>query len=273
MSYPGNSVLVTGAGQGIGQSIAEELLVKGLNVVILELHADLAEATVSKLQASSSQGASIISAVGSVTSPEAISAAFDAGESAFGGPIQMVVNNAGGSDLCLLKDMSDQLWNNVIELNLTAPFLCLREFARRLLDAQLPGSAVSISSLNYVAATDGLGPYCAAKAGLSQLTKVSAAEWGRYGIRTNAVAPGSIQTPRVAELELLAGRLGEEFMIRTPLGRFGAPEDVARAVSFLLSDESSWITGVTLGVDGGQAIRGLPSYWDVLAEEQDSADS
>jgi 3-oxoacyl-[acyl-carrier protein] reductase len=179
----------------------------------------------------------------------------------------MVVNNAGGGiEVRPLKDTSEELWDAVIDLNLKGTFLCLREFARRLLDAELPGAAVNLSSLNYVAATDGLGPYCAAKAGVSQLTKVCAAEWSRFGIRTNAVAPGSVETPKVKEVGLLEGRMGEEFMVRTPLGRFGRPEDIARTVAFLLSDEASWITGVTIGVDGGQAVRGLPSYWDVLNE-------
>ena len=139
---------------------------------------------------------------------------------------------------------------------------------RRLTDASRRGAAVNISSLNWTAATDGLGPYCAAKAGVWQLTRVCASEWGDAGIRVNAVAPGTIQTPKVEELHLLEGLLGSAFMNRTPLGRFGTPEDVARAVSFLLSDDASWITGVTLGVDGGQGVRSLPMYHQLIVEEQ-----
>ena len=123
---------------------------------------------------------------------------------------------------------------------------------------------VNVSSLNYTTATDGLAHYSAAKAGVSQFTEVVAAEVGRYGIRVNAVAPGSTRTPLTEENGLLEGKIGEEFLDRTPLGRTGEPEDVAKVVAFLLPDYGRWITGETICVDGGQYIRGLHSYWDVL---------
>jgi 3-oxoacyl-[acyl-carrier protein] reductase len=272
--FPGRTALVTGGGAGIGYGITRHLLGAGLNVQILDYDQGVIDAAIGELEGSGGFKGRVSASRGSVTSADDIVTGFDAAEAQFGGPVQMLVNNAGGGiEVCLLKDITEELWDAVVDLNLKGTFLCLREFARRLLDAGLPGSAVNLSSLNYEAATDGLGPYCAAKAGVSQLTKVCAAEWSRFGIRTNAVAPGSVETPKVKEVGLLDGRLGEEFMVRTPIGRFGVPDDIARTIAFLLSEEASWITGVTLGVDGGQGVRGLPSYWDVLNEAPAGAEA
>ena len=117
---------------------------------------------------------------------------------------------------------------------------------------------VNVSSLNYTTATDGLAHYSAAKAGVSQFTEVVAAEVGRYGIRVNAVAPGSTRTPLTEENGLLEGKIGEEFLDRTPLGRTGEPEDVAKVVAFLLPDYGRWITGETICVDGGPTYPRAP---------------
>jgi len=107
--------------------------------------------------------------------------------------------------------------------------------------------------------------YCASKAGLANLSKTAAAGLGRYGIRVNLVAPGAILTPLAEGTGLMHGRMAEEFHARTPLGKSrGIPADVAGVVSFLCSEDASWMTGDTLHVDGGNHIRGLHSYWDTL---------
>jgi 3-oxoacyl-[acyl-carrier protein] reductase len=222
----------------------------------------------------------VVAVVGSVTSAQDVQAAFDRAERDLGGPVQMLVNNAGVAVLSLVADMTEEDWDHVIDVNLKGTFLCSREFSRRLIKAggsaeQLArqrlsvgstsvGAVVNISSLNCTAATDGLGHYCAAKAAIAHFTKVCAAEWGRYGIRANAIAPGSIRTPLTEDSGLLGGDMGREFLTRTPLGRIGETEDIAQVAAFLMSEESYWITGSTMPVDGGQHIRGLHSYWDVL---------
>jgi glucose 1-dehydrogenase len=128
------------------------------------------------------------------------------------------------------------------------------------------GAIVNTSSLNAEAATEGLAHYCAAKAAVSQLTKVAALELAPLGVRVNAVAPGITRTP-MSEGGFLGGRMGEEFLAHTPMGRFGEPEDIARAVTLLASEEAGWVTGVTLPVDGGGHLRGLFDYWNTMQEE------
>ncbi|MFT3853723.1 MAG: SDR family oxidoreductase [Ilumatobacteraceae bacterium] len=179
------------------------------------------------------------------------------------GPVDLLVNNAGYGELALIVDMTDDQWTKVIDLCLTGPFLVSRAWAQRLIAVNLPGAAVNISSLNYTAATDGLSAYCSAKAGVAQFTKVCASEWGRFGLRVNAVAPGATQTELTRVNGLLSGQMADEFVGRTPLGRFGETDDIARGVALLLSDDAGWISGVTLSVDGGAHIKGLHSYWDV----------
>jgi glucose 1-dehydrogenase len=263
MKLVGNVALVTGGGRGIGRAIASKLLEHGANVAILELNPENAEKARVEL-GRTAPSCRVIAAVGSVASARDVKAAFDSAERELGGPVQMLVNNAGMAILSPVADMPEEDWDTVMGVNLKGTFLCSREFSRRLIDAKVPGGVVNISSLNWLAATDGLGHYCAAKAAVAQFTKVCAAEWGRYGLRANAIAPGSIRTPLTVDGGLLTGPMGEEFLSRTPLGRIGETEDVANVAAFLLSDESYWITGVTLSVDGGQHIRGLHSYWDTM---------
>ena len=263
MKLVGENALVTGAGQGIGRAIAAQLLESGANVAILELKpegAERARAELSRMAPSRR----VTAVVGSVTSAKDVQAAFDRAERDLGGPVSMLVNNAGVAVLSLVADMTEEDWDHVMDVNLKGTFLCSREFSRRLIGSGVPGGVVNISSLNCTAATDGLGHYCAAKAAVAHFTKVCAAEWGRYGLRANAIAPGSIRTPLTEDSGLLGGEMGREFLVRTPLGRIGETADIARVAAFLLSEESYWITGATLAVDGGQHIRGLHSYWDVL---------
>lgn len=266
MELVGDIALVTGGGRGIGRAIASALVQHGAHVAIFELDPDTAE----KARLELSQMApsrSVLTVVGSVANGKDVAAAFDMVERELGRPVQMLVNNAGMAVLSPVADMPEEDWDKVMDVNLKGTFLNSREFSRRLIDAELPGGVVNISSLNYCAATDGLGHYCAAKAAVAHFTKVCAAEWGRYGLRANAIAPGSIRTPLTVDGGLLEGAMGTEFVNRTPLGRIGEPEDIARVAAFLLSDDAYWVTGTTISVDGGQHIRGLHSYWDTMHPE------
>jgi 3-oxoacyl-[acyl-carrier protein] reductase len=167
--------------------------------------------------------------------------------------------------MTLLVDTPEDEWDQVFDVCAKGTFLNTREAARRLIAENLPGQVVNISSINYEFATDGICHYCAAKAAVSQFTKVAAAELAPSNIRVNAIAPGLTRTP-MSEGGFLDGRMGEEFVAHTPLGRYGEPDDIAQAVVFLCSEQSGWITGVTLFVDGGNHIRGLHNYWAVMNE-------
>jgi 3-oxoacyl-[acyl-carrier protein] reductase len=265
MNLIGTSAVVTGGGQGMGRQFTKRLLADDVNVVILELNRDTGVRTARELTEEAGGAARAIAHAGSVASASDVEAAFDLATEAFGTP-QIVVNNAGWANMTLIVDTPESDWDQVFDVCAKGTFLGTREAARRLQAENLPGSIVNISSINAEFATDGISHYCAAKAAVSQFTKVAAAELAPSNIRVNAIAPGLIRTP-MSEGGFLDGRMGEEFVAHTPLGRFGEPDDVADVVMFLASEESHWITGATLPVDGGGHIRGLHNYWAVMHEK------
>lgn len=131
---------------------------------------------------------------GSVPVDIDVARAFDVAQERFG-PVGMLVNNAGTAAMSPIVDMTEEDWDLIVDTCMKGTFLCTRAFARQAIDAGNGGAIVNISSLNAIAATDGLGHYCAAKVGIAQFTKVAAGELGRYGIRVNAIAPGTTDTP------------------------------------------------------------------------------
>jgi len=260
MKLMGNRAIVTGGAQGIGRGIVERLLEHGADVAILDLDEALAEQTAAELRPQHPERT--VSALGAdIRKKDAIEAALDELEP--NGPVDILVNCAGTAILTPIVDIGEDEWDMVLDVNLKGTFLTTQAVAKRLLAADAPGSIVNISSLNALAGTDGLAHYSAAKAGVSMFTQVAAAEFGRHGIRVNAVAPGTTRTPLTESIGTVSGLMGDEFIARTPLGRLGVPDDLAKAVVFLCSDYAEWVTGVTLSVDGGNHIRGLHSYWDV----------
>jgi 3-oxoacyl-[acyl-carrier protein] reductase len=262
MELVGSTAVVTGGGRGIGKAIVAELLSRGASVVALEIEPDHADQARAELGATDRLEFSI----GSVVDAEEVAAAFDLAEARFG-PVGLLVNNAGTAAMSPIVDMSEDDWDLIVDTCMKGTFLCTREFGRRAIDADHGGAVVNISSLNAIAATDGLAHYCAAKAGVAQFTKVAASELGRFGIRVNAIAPGTTETPLSEGFTI--GAMGDEFLAHTPLGppRHGQPQDIADVAAFLLSDLSGRVTGHMIPVDGGNHIRGLFSYWDVAVRE------
>lgn len=256
--------LVTGGASGIGYAIADRLAQLGVSMLVLDLDGAKAEAAARKLR--DHRGGKAVGCQGDVTSSSDVAAALDLAEQELG-PVDILVNNAGFATFSPIVEMPEEDWDSVMGVLAKGTFLCTKELARRAIERYEPAAIVNISSLNYTAATDGLAHYCAGKAAVSQFTKVAAAEMGRYGIRVNAIAPGLVRTP-LTDGPLTTGRMGEEFSKRTPLGRVGEPEDIAKVAALLCSEETSWITGETISVDGGTHIRGLHSYWDTLQEDQ-----
>jgi glucose 1-dehydrogenase len=263
MELVSNYAIVTGGARGIGRGIAEALMKEGASVAIADIDIEKATDTSQELRESYNGDAFAIQC--DVTDSESVNETVEQTVDRFD-DVGILVNNAGAAELARTWEMTESQWRKAVDICLNGPFLCTKEFLNYVLDAGHDASIVNVSSLNYVAATDGLPHYSAAKAGVSQFTKVVAAEAGRYGIRVNAVAPGSTRTPMTEGNGLLEGKMGEEFVDRTPLGRIGEPEDIAKVVTFLSSDYAQWVTGETISVDGGQHIRGLHSYWDTLDE-------
>ena len=234
-SLEGKLALVTGASRGIGRAIAAELARAGATVVLgYRSGADEAEGVAREVGGRAVQA--------DVADPgEARRLVEEAGE------VDVLVNNAGVTRDGLLARMSDEDWRTVIDTNLGGVFHTCRAAARGMMKRR-SGAIVNLSSVVGVHGNPGQTNYAASKAGIIGFTKALARELGNRGVRANVVAPGYVGTRLT---DVLPDELKDAMLANTPLGRFGDPEDVARAVRFLASDEAAFITGDVLLVDGG----------------------
>ncbi|MDQ3492547.1 MAG: 3-oxoacyl-[acyl-carrier-protein] reductase [Chloroflexota bacterium] len=240
----GKSAVVTGGSRGIGRAIALRLADQGADVCF----------SFRGNRAAADETATAISALGrralpiqaDVTDPAAAEALIKAATAEFG-KIDILVNNAGITRDDLIMRMSTEAWREVLETNLFGAFYTLKAVTRPMLKAR-GGRIINITSVSGQAGQTGQANYSAAKAGLIGLTKASARELASRNITVNAVAPGFVLTELTQDLP---PELQAQITERTPLGRFGTPEDISAAVCFLASDEAAYITGQVLAVDGG----------------------
>ncbi|QRX81094.1 SDR family NAD(P)-dependent oxidoreductase [Glaciimonas sp. PAMC28666] len=237
--------VVTGAGSGIGRSIATAFGKSGARVVVLDVNVEGSAETVRKINESGGQAIAIHC---NVAEPASVEAAAERAFSAFG-PCDVLVNNAGLIRAGGLDTLSFEAWNLLLSVNLTGYFLCSQIFGRQM-RAKGKGALVHIASIAGSNPTAFSGAYSVAKAGVSMLSQQLAVEWGPSGIRSNAVHPGMILTPLSAAMYDQPGVL-EQRNKSIPAGRIGTPEDVAQAVLFLASDMASYVNGDALTVDGG----------------------
>jgi 3-oxoacyl-[acyl-carrier protein] reductase len=244
----GRVALVTGGGRGIGRSIALDLARAGCHVAVnYYVEPERAEQTVADLIA---LGVDAIAVAGDVGVAADVRRMIDDVIGAFA-RLDVLVNNAGTQTWTPFLDVTEQEWDLVIRTNLKGSFLCTQAAARHMKDHG-GGVIVNIGSGCNKVPFPGLVAYTASKGGIEMLTKVSAVELAPHRIRVNCVAPGAVEVERTRqELPDYAGTWGRV----TPVGRVGTPEDIARAVVFLAGDESSFITGQTLWVDGGLFTR------------------
>jgi NAD(P)-dependent dehydrogenase (short-subunit alcohol dehydrogenase family) len=237
--------LVTGASRGIGKAVAVKLAEQDFDVAVTARSID---ALASVADACRAAGAQVLLVAADATDPAKISAAVDHIVSEWG-RIDALVNNVGGSAFEPIVEMSHRRWDKLMLLNLTQVFWTIQAVGR-VMATQTAGSVVSVSSYAALEGVPGLSAYSASKAAVIALTRTAAAEWGRSGIRVNAVAPGWIRTDlnRSIWQDPEAAR---ERVAGSALGRFGEVTEVAEAVAFLAGSRSSYITGQTLVVDGG----------------------
>jgi glucose 1-dehydrogenase len=244
----GRRALVTGSATGIGRSTVLRLASEGAAAVVNYVGPRApADEVVAEVVAA---GGRAVAIEADVSSEEQVQAMFASAASELGGPVDLVVNNAGVEAPFLLVDMPLSEWNRVIGVNLTGAFLCAREAARGMVDAGVPGVIVNMSSVHETIPWERFGHYCASKGGMKLWASTIAKELAPHKIRVVNVAPGAIATPINKDvLEDDVKRRAVEAEI--PWGRFGKPEEIAAAVAWLASDEAGYVTGTTLFVDGG----------------------
>ena len=248
--FAGKVALVTGAGSGIGRASATRLAAEGAAVVAADIDEASAGETVEQLRAAGGRAAAV--AV-DVSDPASVEAAVAVAVREFGG-LDLAVNNAGvGAEPEPVGRLSVAGWDRVIAVNLSGVFYCMRAEIPRMLERG-GGAIVNISSVMGVVATPTASAYAASKHGVVGLTKAAALEYGGQGTRVNALGPGFMVTPvkgQRARSEDVVGGLRAQHA----LGRLGQHTEIAAAVSFLLSDEASFITGSMQLVDGGFTAR------------------
>jgi 3-oxoacyl-[acyl-carrier protein] reductase len=245
--FEGKVAIVTGAGNGIGLGIAHAFAAEGAQVVIADISAESGARAAAEIQAAGGQALSVPTDV----SDEARVQAMVETVVAQLGRIDILVNNAGVVVHKALVDLEREAWDRQLDVQLTGPFLTIKHVGRHMMGREGGGQIVNISSVSAVMGRVKGGPHCAAKGGLTMLTKVAAMELAEYGVRVNAVAPGLIDVPAQRVEENLSQAYQTRYMQEVPLGRMGQPADIANMVLFLCSDEASWITGQLHLVDGG----------------------
>ncbi|NWG02378.1 MAG: 3-oxoacyl-[acyl-carrier-protein] reductase [Syntrophaceae bacterium] len=243
MKLKGKVALVTGAAQGIGRSVALLLARNGADVVISDINLEKAEETAKEIESLGQKAMAVKVDVAHFTEVEQMVGTI---LEQFG-KIDILINNAGITRDKLILRMTEEDWDAVLNVNLKGTFHCTKAVIRHMAK-QRSGKIVSIASVVGEMGNAGQANYSASKAGVIGLTKTIAREFAQRGINVNAVAPGYIETPMT---EVLPERVKEELKRLIPMERLGKPEDVAEAVLFLVSEESNYITGQVLNVNGG----------------------
>ena len=240
----GKVAIVTGSGRGIGKAIALKLAENGADIVINDIPgSDYADDTKKEIEA---LGVRAIVVRGDVRNQEDVEKLVDTTVKTFG-RLDILVNNAGITRDGLMIRMSEEDWDMVLDINLKGAFNCIKAAVRPMMK-QRSGSIINIASVVGVMGNAGQANYTASKAGLIGLTKTVAKEFSSRNIRANAVAPGFIESHMT---DVLTDEVKNKYFDAIPLSRFGTTEDVSKAVLFLASDLSSYITGQTINVDGG----------------------
>ncbi len=243
----GRAAIVTGAGSGIGRAVALRFAEEGADIAAIDVNETTAAETAAAVQRLGRRGIALRADVSRSDDVEA--AVTRAGASL--GPITILVNNAGLTRDKTIRNLTEADWDLVLDVHLKGTFLCTKAVAARMREAGQGGAIVNLSSISGKIGNFGQANYASAKAGIVALTKVTAREFARYGVRANAIQPGMIDTP-------MTRALGKEHLARsvdeTPLGRLGRPEEVAAVALFLASDLASYVTGAIVEVTGGRYL-------------------
>jgi glucose 1-dehydrogenase len=242
--------VVTGAARGIGFAIARAFVGEGARVVLADVLDDEVRAQATAL------GGDTLAVTTDVGDAGQVRDLVDRAVKRFGGLHVMVANAAVQAEIPFL-DLTEQEFDRVIRVNLKGAFLCGQTAARHMVQAGVRGAIINLSSVNAVVTHPVLVHYAASKGGIAMLTKGMAVALAPHGIRVNAIGPGTVDTPINANFFSMPG-MKERFLMRTPLGRIAAADEIARVAVFLASDEASYVTGTTIYADGGRlALNGI----------------
>ncbi len=245
-SLTGRVAIVTGSSSGIGEAIALELAAAGAAVIVNSRQQARAERVAQEVERT---GGRAIAVAADVCDSDQVSALIAAAIDRLGG-LHILVNNAGAGFVAPSEDLAEEDWRRVIDVDLTAPFLCAQAASRHMLSAG-GGVIVNIASALGHVAIPGRAAYTAAKHGLIGLTKVLGTEWASRGVRCVAISPGYVETELLRENMRRGGFDQRDIERRTPLGRLATPAEVARVVAFVASDAASYMTASHVLVDGG----------------------
>lgn len=247
----GRRALITGASRGIGEALARGLAAAGADVVLLARSRDALVSVAQEIEAA--HGSKVQTMACDLRNRASIEEAVEAALSV--GPIDILVNNAGVNIRTKALDVTEEEWQTIIDTDLKGAFMMAQQVGRHMVDRGR-GSVINVSSVGgHVALRTGV-VYAAAKAGVIQMTKVLALEWGKHNVRVNGIAPWYFRTPLTEKL-LNDETYHAEVVARTPLGRVGNVDELVGPTVFLASDAATYVTGHTLFVDGGMSVYGF----------------
>jgi NAD(P)-dependent dehydrogenase (short-subunit alcohol dehydrogenase family) len=267
-TFEGRTIIITGGGTGLGRSMAQTLLSLGANVAICGRRSDVVVATATELQQAT--GRDVLAQPCDVRRTDQVEALVSATVKRFGS-IHGLINNAAGNFICPTERLSFNAFHSVVDIVLCGTMHCTLACGKQWIEAGTPGVVLNIVATYAWTGSGYVVPSAVAKAGVLALTRSLASEWGKYAIRTNAIAPGPFPTegawsrlmpPAVAHFSDPAKRI--------PLGRVGEHAELANLAAYLLSDYAAYITGACVTIDGGEWLKGAGefNYLDAVTDEQ-----
>ncbi len=267
----GKNILITGGGTGLGKSMALRFAELGANLIITGRRPEVLEGAAKEIEA---KGAKVFFKTSDVRKYDEVEAVFDAAEKALG-PLNILVNNAAGNFISPTELLSPNAFNSVVGIVLNGTFHATQAAGRRWINQQRGGRILNICTTYAWTGSAYVVPSACAKAGVLAMTRSLAVEWGKYGIRLNAIAPGPFPTEQAWE-NLVPPNFEQKWMSRIPLRRAGRHEELANLASYLVSDFADYINGEVVTIDGGEWISGAgemnmltemtPEDWAKMAE-------